>query len=116
MKYKKYFRKTSLKQKGIGEHFLNEIASKKPKNFLEIGVFHGVTARNVCELLYSIHENDFKCELCHLQAKTFAILPKEIFSISEKKINFKKATNYQFLYKHQQLSFSLRGPPFFNFL
>ena len=60
MKYKKYFRKTSLKQEGIGEHFLNEIASKKPKNFLEIGVFHGVTARNVCELLYSIHGNDFK--------------------------------------------------------
>ena len=60
MKYKKYFRKTSLKQEGIGEHFLNEIASKKPKNFLEIGVFHGVTARNVCELLYSIHGNNFK--------------------------------------------------------
>ena len=60
MEYKKYFRKTSLKQEGIGEHFLNEIASKKPKNFLEIGVFHGVTARNVCELLYSIHGNDFK--------------------------------------------------------
>ena len=60
MKYKKYFRKTSLKQEGIGEHFLNEIASKKPKNFLEIGVFHGVTARNVCELLHNIHRNDFK--------------------------------------------------------
>ena len=60
MKYKKYFRKTSLKQKGIGEHFLNEIASKKPKNFLEIGVFHGVTARNVCELLHNIHGSDFK--------------------------------------------------------
>tara|TARA_B100000795_G_scaffold241692_1_gene204565 strand:- start:150 stop:776 length:627 start_codon:yes stop_codon:yes gene_type:complete len=60
MKYKKYFRKTSLKQKDIGEQFLNEIASKKPKNFLEIGVFHGVTARNVCELLYSIHKEDFK--------------------------------------------------------
>jgi len=60
MKYKKYFRKTSLKQEGIGEHFLNEIASKKPKNFLEIGVFHGVTARNVCELLQSIHGSDFK--------------------------------------------------------
>jgi predicted O-methyltransferase YrrM len=60
LKYKKYFRKTSLKQEGIGEHFLNEITSKKPKNFLEIGVFHGVTARNVCELLYSIHGNDFK--------------------------------------------------------
>ena len=60
MKYKKYFRKTSLKQKGVGEYFLNEIASKKPKNFLEIGVFHGVTARNVCELLYSIHGDNFK--------------------------------------------------------
>ena len=60
MKYKKYFRKTSLKQEGIGEHFLNEIAYKRPKNFLEIGVFHGVTARNVCELLQSIHGSDFK--------------------------------------------------------
>jgi predicted O-methyltransferase YrrM len=60
LKYKKYFRKTSLKQEGIGEHFLNEIASKKPKYFLEIGVFHGVTARNVCELLHSINGNDFK--------------------------------------------------------
>ena len=60
MKYKKYFRKTSLKQKDIGEQFLAEIASKKPKTFLEIGVFHGVTARNVCELLHSIHGSDFK--------------------------------------------------------
>jgi hypothetical protein len=60
LKYKKYFRKTSLKQRDIGEQFLNEIASKKPKTFLEIGVFHGVTARNVCELLYSIHKEDFK--------------------------------------------------------
>ena len=59
MEYKKYFRKTSLKQKGIGDEFLKEVALKKPKNFLEIGVFHGVTARNVCELLYSIHGFDF---------------------------------------------------------
>ena len=60
MKYKKYFRKSSLKQKGIGDFFLKEVKSKKPKIFLEIGVFHGVTARNVCELLYNIHKNDFK--------------------------------------------------------
>jgi hypothetical protein len=60
LKYKKYFRKTSLKQRDIGEQFLNEIALKKPKNFLEVGVFHGVTARNVCELLYNIHKEDFK--------------------------------------------------------
>ena len=60
MKYKKYFRKTSLKQKGVGEFFLLEILKKKPKTFLEVGVFHGVTARNVCELLHSIHGKDFK--------------------------------------------------------
>jgi hypothetical protein len=60
LKYKKYFRKTSLKQKGHGEFFLNEILKKKPKFFLEIGVFHGVTARNICELLYQIHKNNFK--------------------------------------------------------
>jgi len=60
MKYKEYFRKTSLKQKGVGDFFLSEIASVRPKFFLEVGVFHGVTARNVCELLYKIHGNNFK--------------------------------------------------------
>ena len=60
MKYLKYWRITSLKQKGIGDFLLNHIKQNKPKNFLEIGVFHGVTSRNVCELLYSIHGNDFK--------------------------------------------------------
>ncbi len=60
MKYKKYFRKSSFKQKGVGDFFLNEISIKKPKLFLEVGVFHGVTARNVCELLYKIHGSDFK--------------------------------------------------------
>ena len=60
MKYKKYFRKTSLKQKGVGEFFLEEVAINKPKVFLEVGVFHGVTARNVCELLNNLHGNEFK--------------------------------------------------------
>ena len=60
MEYKKYYRKTSLKQLGVGEFFLDEIIKKKPKSFLEVGVFHGVTARNVCEVLYKIHKNEFK--------------------------------------------------------
>ena len=60
IKYSKYWRKTSFKQKNIGDFFLDEVRKKKPKNFLEIGVFHGVTSRNICELLYSIHKNDFK--------------------------------------------------------
>ena len=60
MKYKKYFRKTSLKQKGVGDFFLKEIEKKKPKIFLEVGVFHGVTARNICELLHGMHNDEFK--------------------------------------------------------
>ena len=60
MKYKKYFRKALLKEKGLGEAFLQEIASKKPNSFLEVGIFQGVTARNVCELLNVINNGDFK--------------------------------------------------------
>jgi len=60
LKYKKYFRKTSLKQKGVGDFFLEEVKKKSPKTFLEVGVFHGVTARNICELLFQIHKDDFK--------------------------------------------------------
>ncbi|MDA7714591.1 class I SAM-dependent methyltransferase [Candidatus Pelagibacter sp.] len=92
MKYKKYFRKTSLKQDGIGEQFLNEIALKKPKTFLEIGVFHGVTARNVCELLHGIHGKDFKYIGLDLFGKSFEnaneIIPNTKFNNPLKKIYF----------------------------
>ena len=60
MKYLKYWRKTSLKQKDAGDYLLNHIKQNKPKNFLEIGVFHGVTSRNVCEVLHLLHGNKFK--------------------------------------------------------
>tara|TARA_B110000438_G_scaffold300422_1_gene352778 strand:+ start:874 stop:1494 length:621 start_codon:yes stop_codon:yes gene_type:complete len=60
MKFRKYWRKTSLKKESDAVFFLNHIKEKKPKNFLEIGVFHGVTARNVCELLYQLHGDNFK--------------------------------------------------------
>ena len=59
LKYKKYFRKTSLKQKNIGDLFLDIIQRKNPKTFLEIGIFHGVTARNVCELMFKNHGDNF---------------------------------------------------------
>ena len=35
------------------------IQKKNPKTFLEIGVFHGVTARNVCELMFKNHGDNF---------------------------------------------------------
>ena len=104
MKYKKYFRKTSLKQIDIGEQFLNEIASKKPKSFLEIGVFHGVTARNVCELLYNIHKDDFKYIGLDLFGESSEskneIIPNTKFNNPLKKIYFKyilKQDPYSFL-------------------
>ena len=57
--YKTYWRKTGLK-KNWGELFLNIVKEHKPKVFLEVGVFCGVTARNVCELLKEIHKNEFR--------------------------------------------------------
>ena len=92
MKYKKYFRKTSLKQKGDGDFFLNEIKKKKPKSFLEVGVFHGVTARNVCELLQDLHNGDFKYIGLDLFEKNeqnkSEIIPNVNFSNPLKKIYF----------------------------
>ena len=92
MKYKKYFRKTSLKQKGVGEFFLNEIVIKKPKTFLEVGVFHGVTARNVCEILYKMHGKNFNYIGLDLFEESFEneneVIPNTKFSNPLKTIYF----------------------------
>ena len=93
MKYKKYFRKTSLKHKVDSTFFLNDVKKSKPKFFLEIGVFHGVTARNVCELLYQIHHDDFKYIGLDLFAENSEnkseIIPNTKFNNHLKKIYFK---------------------------
>ena len=57
--YKTYWRKSGLK-KNWGNIFLNIFNQHRPKVFLEVGVFCGVTARNVCELLNTIHSGNFK--------------------------------------------------------
>ena len=105
MKYKKYFRKTSLKQPGVGEFFLTEILKKKPKTFLEVGVFHGVTARNICELLNKIHKNDFKYIGIDLFAETLEnkneVIPNTKFSNPIK--------NFYFSYIKRQNPYSLEA-------
>ena len=58
IKFKKYWRKTGLNEEW-GNVLLKIISEKKPKHFLEIGVFCGVTSRNICELLNTIHKGDF---------------------------------------------------------
>ena len=61
LKYKLYFRKSSFKKdKKNSLIFLEAVKKRSPKVFLEIGVLQGVTARNICELLYSIHQNNFR--------------------------------------------------------
>ena len=57
-KFKKYWRKTGLNEEW-GNVLLKLILEKKPKHFLEIGVFCGVTSKNICELLNNIHHGDF---------------------------------------------------------
>ena len=105
MKYKKYFRKTSLKQKDVGDFFLKEVAEKNPKVFLEVGVFHGVTARNVCELLYKMHGQDFKYVGLDLFAETLEnqneVIPNTKFSNPIK--------NFYFNYIKKQNPYSLES-------
>jgi len=56
----------------LGIAFLEEVATKKPKFFLEVGVFQGVTARNVCELLH------------HVNGENFTYIGIDVFSLDNK--------------------------------
>jgi len=59
-KFKLYFRKSSFKKDISSANILFEqIEIHKPKHFLEVGVFQGVTSRNICEKLNLIHGNEF---------------------------------------------------------
>ena len=60
-KFKLYFRKSSFKKDLESAKILfDEVDFYLPKNFLEIGVFQGVTSRNICERLSFINQNNFK--------------------------------------------------------
>ena len=60
MKFKYYYRKSSFKKDIESANLLlHQIEMYKPKKFLEVGVFQGVTSRNVCEKLNKIHEGKF---------------------------------------------------------
>ena len=52
----------------MGQPSSKIISEKKPKHFLEVGVFCGVTSRNICELLNNIHKVTF-----HTQALIFLV-------------------------------------------
>jgi len=94
--YKKYWRKTSLKQKGVGDFFLDLVYKKKPQNFLEIGLFHGVTARNVCDLLKKLHGENFQFTGIDLFIKESDV-PKDEFIPKTKFSNPLKTFYYKYL-------------------
>ncbi len=81
----------------MGDFFLNIVKEKSPKTFLEVGVFHGVTARNICELLYSIHKNDFRyigLDLFEINDENKSeVIPNTLFSNPLKTIYFKFIKN-----------------------
>jgi hypothetical protein len=59
--FKLFGRKSSFKKDSYSAIILiNEIQKKKPVVFLEVGVYQGVTSRNVCELLNKIHLGKFQ--------------------------------------------------------
>ena len=59
LKYKSYWRKSGLKGKW-GDIFLERLSNYNPRNVLEIGVFCGVTARNICDFLDKTNKNNFR--------------------------------------------------------
>ena len=102
IKFKKYWRTSSFKNKKDGNFLLRHIEKIKPKNFLEIGVFHGVTSRNVCEILYSLHGNDFK------------FTGIDLFSNNEKVLNDEHApkTTFSNPLKTIYYNFIIRSDPY----
>ena len=60
MKYNFFYRKSSFKKdKKNAKKLLDLIFFYKPRNFLEIGVLEGVSSKNICRLLNSIHSDNF---------------------------------------------------------
>ena len=105
MSFKYYFRKSSFKKDIESANILlNEIENYKPKNFLEVGVFQGVTSRNVCEKLnisnngnFSFHGIDIfedsnnnidNKEMTHKHSKLSNPFKHLLFNIILKKIYF----------------------------
>ena len=104
IKFKKYWRKTSLKKKEDASFLLEHIEKIKPLNFLEVGIFHGVTSRNVCELLYIIHGENFKFTGIDLFSSEESKLSDEI-APKTKFSNPLKTIYYNYLQKSDPYSY-----------
>ena len=88
MKFKYYFRKSSFKKDiNSASILLNQIELYKPKNFLEVGVFHGVTSRNVCEKLNIIHDGHFSFHGIDIFEETNSSIDNKEMTVKHNKIS-----------------------------
>jgi predicted O-methyltransferase YrrM len=96
--FKLYGRKSSFKKdKKSGEILINQIKSRDIKNFLEIGVYQGVTARNVCEILNKSDEN-FNYYGIDLFEDSNEIVDKKEFTLKANKLFSNPFKNIWFKY------------------
>jgi predicted O-methyltransferase YrrM len=88
MKFNYYFRKSSFKKDiNSANLLLRAIETHKPKNFLEVGVFQGVTSRNVCEKLYEINGENFSFHGIDLFEDTNSNIDNKEMTIKHNKIS-----------------------------
>jgi hypothetical protein len=102
--FRLYGRKSSFKKDPISAiALINEVKKKKPHVFLEVGVYQGVTSRNICELLNKINLGNFKyigIDIFDLQ------LDIEEFTTKHERIsNPFKWIYFNFINKHKPDSF-----------
>jgi len=102
IKYKTYYRKSSFKKDKVNaDVLLNLVNEYKPKNFLEVGVLEGATARNVCEIMHKLHGDNFNyvgIDLFGLDLNTNN--KKEFTPISNKYSNPLKFLYFNFILRH----------------
>ena len=126
MKFKNYFRKSSFKKDKVSANILLEqIEIYKLKTFLEVGVFQGVTSRNVCEKLNQINKGNFSfhgidifedtnadvdnLEMTTKHNKISNPLKHFIFNIVLRKNLFSKNSIYNFLKKFKNNVYLNKG-------
>jgi predicted O-methyltransferase YrrM len=102
IKYKNYYRKTSFKKDKVNAEILLSLVNEyKPKKFLEVGVLEGATARNVCEIMYKLHGNNFNYFGIDLFGHDMsANNEKEFTPISKKYSNPFKFIYFNFILRH----------------
>ena len=88
MNFKYYFRKSSFKKDIESANLLlNQIDIYKPKNFLEVGVFQGVTSRNVCKKLNVINKEEFSFHGIDIFEETNNVIDNKEMTVKHNRIS-----------------------------